>query len=106
MAAVATIGRGGELEELLSFAQAAIGGRGSVVFLSGPAGAGKSFLLKRLAEELAAGEGEKPEFVSVLCYETSAGNPLGPFGEVLRALTSKERRGERAKRVLELIGQV
>jgi len=26
--------------------------------------------------------------VSVLGYETSAGNPLGPFGEGVRALTS------------------
>ncbi len=107
MTRVPPIGRQRELEQLLEVAEQARAGRGSVVFLAGPTGSGKSILLKAVAETLASAEaGDSPELVSALCYETSAGNPLGPFGEVLRALTNRERRGKRAKRVLELVGQV
>ena len=104
MPRTAPIGREEELGSLVDAARAAAGGVGQVVFLDGPTGSGKSFLLKALGEELAGDDG--PDVVSVLCYETSAGNPLGPFGEVLRALTSRERRGDRAKRALEVVGQV
>ncbi len=100
----APIGREEELASLAASASAAGAGRGEIVFLDGATGSGKSFLLKALGEELA--EAERPDVVSVLCYETSAGNPLGPFGEVLRALTSRERRGDKAKRALEVVGQV
>ena len=104
MPQTAPIGRETELASLAAAARAAGAGRGEIVFLDGPTGSGKSFLLKAFAESLA--EAERPDVVSVLCYETSASNPLGPFGEVLRALTSKERRGEKAKRALEVVGQV
>jgi len=103
----APIGREREFYALLAAAEEAAAGRGSIVFLAGPTGGGKSSLIKALTEALAASETEpQPEVVSVLCYETSAGNPLGPFGEVLRALTSRERRGDRAKRVIELVRQI
>ena len=103
----APIGREQEFGELLATARDAVAGSGSIVFLAGATGSGKSFLVKALVEALAASDADpRPEIVSVRCYETSAGNPLGPFGEVLRALTSRERRADRAKRVLELVGQV
>jgi tetratricopeptide (TPR) repeat protein len=101
------IGRELELDQLVAAAEQAVAGKGSIVFLAGPTGSGKSFVLKAFANRVAS-EDEKspPEVVSVACYEASAQNPLAPFVEVLRALTSKERRGDRAKRVLELVGQV
>jgi tetratricopeptide (TPR) repeat protein len=106
MVAVAPLGRERELGQLLTAAGEAVGGRGAVVFLGGPTGSGKSFLLAALAAEVGAPAFAEADYVSVLCYETSAGNPLGPFGEVLRAITSQDRRGERAKSVLEVIGRV
>ena len=82
----APIGREQEFGELLATARDAVAGSGSIVFLAGATGSGKSFLVKALVEALAASDADpRPEIVSVRCYETSAGNPLGPFGEVLRA---------------------
>ena len=107
MPGAAPIGRERELEELLDRARDAAGGKGSIVFLAGPTGSGKSFLLKTFTEALAAEELDpKPEVVTALCYETTPGNPLGPFGEILRALTNKERRGDRAKEILGLVRDV
>jgi len=104
---VTPIGRDPELAQLVAAAESAAAGRGSIVFLEGPTGSGKSLLLKSLADAVAElPEEKRADVVSVVCYETGAGNPLGPFGEVLRALTSQERRGDRAKRTLELIGQI
>jgi len=97
------IGREEELGRLLEAAQAAARGSGSIVFLAGPTGSGKSFLLKTLSARLADAD---VDVVSVLCYETGAGNPLGPFVEALRALTNEQRSGERAKRIFELVGKV
>jgi tetratricopeptide (TPR) repeat protein len=103
----ASIGRERELEALVTAAREAAAGRGSIVFLAGPTGSGKSSLVKALVDALASTDAQpKPEVISVLCYETSAANPLGPFGEILRALTNLERRGDRAKRVIELVKQV
>jgi tetratricopeptide (TPR) repeat protein/energy-coupling factor transporter ATP-binding protein EcfA2 len=101
MERTAPIGREAELARLRGAAEDAESGHGAIVFLAGPTGSGKSFLLNAFTNSL------KPdEVVSVLCYETGAGNPLGPFGEILRALTSKERRGDQAKRVLDVVGRV
>jgi tetratricopeptide (TPR) repeat protein/energy-coupling factor transporter ATP-binding protein EcfA2 len=97
------IGREEELGRLLTAAKEAADGRGSIVFLAGPTGSGKSFLLKNLAARLADTD---VDVLSVLCYEAGAGNPLGPFVEVLRALTNEHRGGERAKRILEIVGKV
>lgn len=97
MAAAAPIGRERESDVLVAAAHEAAAGRRSIVFLAGATGSGKSFLIKALAEAVASGDAEpRPEVVAVRCYETSAGNPLGPFGEVLRALTNRERRSDRA----------
>jgi hypothetical protein len=105
MASAAPIARERELEQLLEAAAAAKAGQGSIVFLSGETGSGKSVLLKALLRELEANE-DRLESVYVLCYETGAGNPLAPFVEVLRALASEARRGAKAKRIIELVGQV
>src|SRR5215217_4599430 len=95
----APTGREREYQTLLAAAHDAVGGHGSIVFLAGRTGTGKSALVRALTAEL----GEDVEVASVVCYDTGVGNPLGPFGEVLRALAS---RGARAKRVIEIIGQV
>jgi len=103
----AAIGRETELAELLGRAGKAAAGQGSIVFLAGPTGSGKSFLLKTFTERLGALDADpEPEVVSVLCYDTSPGNPLGPFGEILRSLTSKDRRGDKAKEILRLVKDV
>jgi tetratricopeptide (TPR) repeat protein len=107
MGGTAPVGREREFEALLDVADAAQGGRGAVVFLAGATGSGKSALLREFAAELASRPRDAcPDLELALCYETSAGNPLGPFGEVLRALTNRERRGDRAKRVLSLVKEV
>src|SRR6185369_13713491 len=99
MAGTAPVGREHEFQTLLDVADGAQAGRGAVVFLAGATGSGKSALLREFAAELASRpHDERPDVELALCYETSAGNPLGPFGEVLRALTNRERRGDRAKR--------
>jgi tetratricopeptide (TPR) repeat protein len=104
---VTPIGREEELTGLAAAAERAAAGEGSVVFLEGPTGSGKSLLLKSLGERVAELPADgRPDVVSVVCYETGVGNPLGPFGEVLRALTSRERRGDKAKSTLELIGKI
>lgn len=102
MAAVG-VTREQDLRRLLTAVGEAADGHGSVIFLAGPTGSGKSFLLKQVG----AGSGDTHvDVVSVLCYETGAANPLGPFIEGLRALTNEERRGDRAKRILEFLGKV
>ncbi|MFL6067947.1 MAG: ATP-binding protein [Gaiellaceae bacterium] len=107
MGGTAPVGREREFQALLDVADEAQAGRGAVVFLTGATGSGKSALLREFAAELALRpRDERPDLELALCYETSAGNPLGPFGEVLRALTNRERRGDRAKRVLSLVKEV
>ena len=88
---------------MLAAANEAAERRGAVIFLSGATGSGKSFLLKNLAAALVETD---VDVVSVLCYETGAANPLGPFLESIRALTNEHRTGDRAKRILELLGKV
>lgn len=103
----APIAREREYEALLFAADQAVARKGAIVLLAGATGSGKSLLLRALVDALAEENGqERLEVVSVRCYETSAGNPLGPFGEILRALTSRERRADRAKRILDLVGRV
>jgi tetratricopeptide (TPR) repeat protein len=95
----APTGREREYDALVAAAREAAGGHGSIVFLAGRNGTGKTALIRALTANL----GDEFQVASVVCYETGVGNPLGPFGEVLRALAS---RGDRAKRVLEVVGQV
>ncbi|MGE5691300.1 MAG: ATP-binding protein [Pseudomonadota bacterium] len=101
----AVIGRERELDVLSTAAADAAAGRGCVVFLAGPTGSGKSSLLKAAAARIEASETEA-DVVRALCYQAGTGNPLGPFLELLATLANEQRRGERAKRVLELVGQV
>jgi tetratricopeptide (TPR) repeat protein len=105
MAGATPVGREEELEALRTAFRAAETGRPAFVFLIGPTGSGKSSVLSAFAGELAKAE-DHPEVVSVLCYEYTPENALGPIGEVLRALTNRDKRGERARRALKLIRQV
>jgi hypothetical protein len=96
-----------ELEELLAALEEAAAGRGSVVFLSGHTGSGRSTLL-RVLEERAAGRPslERVEVVRTTCYEIDVENPLAPFLEILRGLVTEDRRWTKAKRTLELVRDV
>ncbi|HSC91706.1 MAG TPA: AAA family ATPase [Gaiellaceae bacterium] len=99
------IGRQLQLDELLGVARAAAEGRGSVVFLEGPTGSGKSFLLAAFAQSLAPeGEVAPVEVVSYTCRQAGGEDRHGPFVEMLAALTDEDRRGDRAKRWLKVIG--
>jgi energy-coupling factor transporter ATP-binding protein EcfA2 len=87
LGSVVPIGRRQELDRLLGLTREARAGDGSVVFLLGRAGSGRSPLLRAFAEVVRGDGDEHSELVQAACYETSAANPLGPFGEVLRALS-------------------
>jgi tetratricopeptide (TPR) repeat protein len=107
MTQAAIIGRERELEELLGLLQDAAEGRGGVVFLGGVTGSGKSHLLTTLRERTEdVPELERVEVLGALCYETGANNALGPFGEIMRGLTKDDRRRTKARRVLEIVGNV
>ena len=81
-------------------------GRGAVVLLSGASGRGKSQLLEEFKTRSTASGRAAASSWRVRCYaETSQDNPLGPFGEVLRALTDPEREA-RTKRMKKLIEDV
>ncbi len=102
--AVVGIAREEEVERLLAAGRAAADGHGSVIFLAGPNGSGKTFVL----DQFVAGLGDATlDVVRVACYVTGGGaNPLGPFIEGLRALTNEDRRGPRAKRIVEILGKL
>jgi tetratricopeptide (TPR) repeat protein len=107
MPQAAPIGREQELEQLLGLVRDATAGRGGIVFLAGPTGSGKSVLLKTLRERVeTTPEFDPVETVAVLCYETGANNPLGPFVEIVVALAGADRRRTRARKVLELVREI
>ena len=101
----AVIGRERELDALSAAATDAAAGRGCVVFLAGPTGSGKSALLKAAAERIAESDTEA-ELVRARCVKSGAGVPLGACYRLLAALGDVQTRGDRARRILELIGQV
>jgi tetratricopeptide (TPR) repeat protein len=100
------VGRECEFQTLLDVVANARTGRGAVVLVAGPSGIGKSELVREFTDALAASEGEADvEVESVICYARTHANPLGPFGEVLRAQTDPKREA-RTKRVKALIKEV
>jgi tetratricopeptide (TPR) repeat protein len=101
------VGREQQLEQLVAVARSAVDGRGSVVFLSGSRGSGKSPLIESLVAAVAPAR-RKPDIVpvSVPCYDRGKDDPLGPFWEILAALADRSRWGDRAKRVFELIEKI
>jgi predicted ATPase len=101
----AVIGRERELDALSAAATDAAAGRGCVVFLAGPTGSGKSELLKAAADRIAE-SGTEAELVRAACLRSGAGVPLGACFRVLAALGDETTRGERARRILDVIGQV
>ena len=101
----AVIGRERELDALSAAAMETAEGRGCVVFLAGPTGSGKTDLLNATAARVEAANPEA-DVVQAYCFEATPTNPLGPFSEILGTLANVEHRGDRARRVLELVGQV
>jgi tetratricopeptide (TPR) repeat protein len=99
------IGRERELDALSAAATDAAAGRGCVVFLAGPTGSGKSELLKASAERIAE-SGTEVELVRASCLRSGADVPLGAALRLLAALGDESTRGDRARRIVELIGQV
>src|SRR5262245_9605432 len=88
------VGRDGELRRLRALAQAALGGRGRIVLVTGEAGIGKS----RLVEELVAEHARREARVLVgRAYETEQILPLRPWIDALRTgrvLDDASREGE------------
>ena len=106
MGVAAPPGREHEFQALLGVAAEAKAGHGSVVLLSGPSGRGKTHLLDEFQAALASTATGEIEMEKVSCYaETSQNNPLGPFGEVLRALIDPKRE-VRMKRIKALVKEV
>ena len=101
----AVIGRERELDALSAAAMETAEGRGCVVFLSGPSGSGKTALLNATAERVEAAT-PQTDVVQASCYEATPTNPLGPFHEILATLGNTEHRGDRARRVIEIVGQI
>jgi tetratricopeptide (TPR) repeat protein/energy-coupling factor transporter ATP-binding protein EcfA2 len=98
-------GREPEFQTLLDVVADAQTGRGAVVLVAGPSGIGKSELVRAFTDALAAPDEPGVEVESVICYARTQANPLGPFGEVLRAQTDPKR-DARTKRVKALIKEV
>jgi tetratricopeptide (TPR) repeat protein len=102
-----SVSRQQQLGQLLAAARAAVGGRGSVLFLSGSRGSDKSALIESLVDAVTPAHGKPDSIpVSVKCYERGKNDPLGPCWEILAALADRPRWGDRAKRVLELIEKI
>jgi tetratricopeptide (TPR) repeat protein len=107
MGVAAPPGREHEFQALLDVAAEAKAGRGAVVLLSAPSGRGKSHLLDTFQSALADPEADGGiELEKVRCFaNTSQNNPLGPFGEVMRALIDPKRQA-RMKRIKKLVEEV
>ncbi len=91
LAEPALVGREKELEELESFLNSAIDGRGKTVFVSGEAGFGKSRLVTDLFDKA------KKQGVTTLtgwCLSNAA-VPYFPFFEAFNAYFSEGQSGER-----------
>ena len=101
----AVIGRERELDALSAAATDAAAGRGCVVFLAGPTGSGKSELLKASADRIAE-SGTEVELVRAACLRSGSGVPLGACLRLLAALGDESTRGDQARKIVQLIGQV
>ena len=101
----AVIGRERELDALSAAATDAAAGHGCVVFLSGPTGAGKSELLKAWGERIHE-SGTDVELVRAACLRSGSAVPLGASFRLLAALGDVSTRGDQARRIIQLIGQV
>ncbi|MFQ5889006.1 MAG: DUF4112 domain-containing protein [Gemmatimonadota bacterium] len=80
------VGRAQELQRLKGRFSAAVEGRGSVVFITGEAGAGKSTLIEQFLQEATAAT-PAPKIVDSICSEQfGAGEPYQPFIEAFSEL--------------------
>jgi predicted ATPase len=82
------VGRESELASLMQTLTDGAGGRGSVVFIEGEAGTGKSFLVQALQDQASKLPGAgKIRFAYGSCYEETGGqNAYQPFVEMLATL--------------------
>ncbi len=84
------VGRVHELEQLSSLFQSLITGQGRVVFISGPAGVGKSALLQESLRRLAEEAGESaPRVLWGFCLPpmiASPSRPYAPWSQILNAV--------------------
>ncbi|HEX7243206.1 MAG TPA: AAA family ATPase [Longimicrobiaceae bacterium] len=77
------VGRSSELRLLAGHHREACAGRGGVVLVTGPAGAGKTRLARELAASLA---GSGTEVLTGRCYDVQPAVPFGPFLDAVQAL--------------------
>lgn len=92
------VGRTGELQELERRLERALDRRGSIVFITGDAGAGKSSVVERFLVD-AALKAPDARIIGTACSEQyGAGEPYQPFAEGFRDLVSEpERRGSKGR---------
>jgi len=105
------VAREGELAKLGTFLDAALAGRGQVVFVTGDAGTGKTALIQEFARQAQAGH---PDLVAAWGHgnaHTGIGDPYLPFREILGLLTGDVEAhwaagamtGEQARRLWQLL---
>lgn len=94
------IGRESQLQELEAYYHLARGGSGSVVFVAGEAGVGKTRLVREFAERVGALAGTK--VLEGRCYDEEPSVPYGPFVDAIRSAM----RDQGAGAVVEAAGPV
>lgn len=100
------VGRTQELGRLRSRLDAVLAGRGSVVFVTGEAGAGKSTLVEEFLRAAAAAT-PPPKVVDSACSEQyGTGEPYQPFIEAFRELLSARGRAGGKTTLLEVAKSV
>ena len=100
------VGRTAELERLGKRLDAALSGRGGVVFITGEAGAGKSSLTDRFLVD-AALRAPEARVVGGACSEQyGAGEPYQPFVEAFRDLLSEPEKGAGKVRLRDMARQL
>ncbi|HEX2093915.1 MAG TPA: AAA family ATPase [Longimicrobiaceae bacterium] len=77
------VGRCSELRRIAGHHREACAGRGGLVLVSGPAGAGKTRLVREFAASLA---GSGTEVLTGRCYDVQPAVPFGPFLDAVQAL--------------------
>lgn len=90
------VGRAPQLAALRALQERAAVGQGQVVLLAGPAGIGKSRLVRELAETGPAGHIVGPPLmITCGCFEPDRAVPYAPFRDLLQRITERRRLGRR-----------
>jgi DNA-binding SARP family transcriptional activator/tetratricopeptide (TPR) repeat protein len=85
----AIVARERELSQIAHYLEAAHGGQGQVVFVTGEAGSGKTTLLREAAYQAMRKHGDLIVAGGVCNAYTSVGDPYYPFIEILRTLAGE-----------------